>query len=127
MKKVLCIASIIAAMVLSFLGGYWLNKTQNAQEREEKCNTMISFAIDKLEHLEQEFQAEEMDALICNVYAAKGHTADAELSGALHNLWNALVFNREKITGNEANLIKALQDKNVQEINALAARIETEN
>lgn len=126
MKKVIYTVSMLAVVCLSFLGGYQLSQTENTQRREESCNIMLSFAIDKIEHLAQDFQPEEMDAMLCNIYAAKEHTENAELSSALYELWNVLLFNREKLIGREMDLVEALKNQNVQLMNEIVSEMKAE-
>ncbi len=68
-----------------------------------------------------------MEALISNVYAAVQFTDDSDLNTALHELWNALIFNGENIVGKEDDLIKALKDIDSSVIEGIAYSIRQVN
>lgn len=86
---------------------------------------MIVFAIDKLDDIETQYDPDVMEALISNVYAAYEYSNNGELSSALHDLWNALIFDGESIVGKESDLIGALMDKNAQSIEDIAISMRT--
>lgn len=81
---------------------------------------MMDFAIDKLDEIKTQYDTDMMEALISNVYAAYEYSNNSELSSALHDLWNALIFDGENIVGKENDLISALKDKNAQRIKEIA-------
>lgn len=86
---------------------------------------MIVFAIDKLDDIKTQYDPDVMEALISNVYAAYEYSNNGELSSALHDLWNALIFDSENIVGKESDLIGALMDKNAQSIEDIAISMRT--
>lgn len=127
MKKILLVGSFVIAIFLSAFIGNYISEQKNLDWRTQNTNTMIAFSIDKVETLKSGYDADTMEALISNVYAAYEFTPDSRLSEALHDLWNALIFDGENIVGREDYLIKALQDDNAQEIKDIAIGMRTAN
>ncbi len=125
MKKALVIGGFILAICLSFLAGSSFREKEYAKRDAQRCNVMISFAVGNLDHLKKQYDADEMEVLISNIYAAEEYASDSELAGALHELWNALIFDGENITGNEDALIKALQDRNGNAVKDIAFEMRT--
>ena len=50
---------------------------------------------------------------------------NVDFSGALWELWNALLFDIENLPGNEDALIKALAEQNAEQVAELAAGMRT--
>lgn len=127
MKKTLILISFILCLVLSFFGGKYMQSQQNLKLRSQQSHTLITFAIDKIENLKNQYEQDEMEALISNIYAAYEYTDDGELAGALHDLWNALIFDGENISSREDDLIDALKDKDSQAIKNISIDMRTVN
>lgn len=77
------------------------------------------------ESIKTKYDADGMETLISDVYAAYENSNNGELSSALHDLWNALIFDGENIVGKENDLIAALKEKNVQSIKEIAHSMRT--
>ena len=125
MKKVTIAVLFIIAVCFSFLAGSHFKDQEHMQYREQRCHQMIAFAIDQTERIKDQYDPDEMEALISNIYAAYEYADDTELSSALHTLWNALLFDGEDLVGKENELIEVLQDadpKGIEEI-AMGMRI----
>jgi len=76
--------------------------------RMRRCQTLITFAIDKAESEDLSYQ-DNMEALISNIYAAYQFCDDPSLSAQLHDLWNTLIFEGERYIGNEDTLTAQLR------------------
>lgn len=85
----------ILAVVISFLIGNSLREREYLKQREERCATLIHFAIDKAQN-EDLSDEKVMKALISNVYAAYQFCDNSYSAGLLHDLWNELIFDDEK-------------------------------
>lgn len=120
MKKLILIGAFIISICLSFFVGNYFCDKENMKLREQRCHTMMDFAIDKLDDIKNQYDADVMETLISNVYAAYEYSDNSELSSALHDLWNALIFDGENIVGKENDLISALKDENAQRIKDIA-------
>ncbi len=125
MKKSSVIGVFIVSICLGFFAGKYFGDKENIKLRDQKCHTMIVFAIDKLDDIKTQYDPDVMEALISNVYAAYEYSNNGELSSALHDLWNALIFDGENIVGKESDLIGALMDKNAQSIEDIAISMRT--
>ena len=110
MKKIFMSVVAVVACCVSFAAGNTVCRQNMIESRNRKCNTLISFAVDKLDTLKNEYDSDVMEAVISNIYAAYEYCDEAEMKYALHNLWNALIFDGENINGNESELISALQN-----------------
>ena len=120
MKKLILIGAFIVSICLSFFAGNYFCDKENSKLTEQRCHTMMDFAIDKLDDIKTQYDTDMMETLISNVYAAYEYSNNSELSSALHDLWNALIFDGENIVGKENDLISALKDKNAQRIKDIA-------
>ena len=120
MKKLILIGAFIVSICLSFFAGDYVCDKENSKLIEQRCHIMMDFAIDKLDEIKTQYDTDMMEALISNVYAAYEYSNNSELSSALHDLWNALIFDGENIVGKENDLISALKDKNAQRIKEIA-------
>ena len=114
------IGIFVGSVCLSFFAGNYFCDKENIKLREQRCHTMIGFAIDKLDDIKTKYDADGMETLISDVYAAYENSNNGELSSALHDLWNALIFDGENIVGKENDLIAALKEKNAQSIKEIA-------
>lgn len=121
MKKFLMAFVLIAAVCLGFFVGISFSNHKQAENRAERVHTFLSLSVDKLEDLQQQYDSDVMEALISDVYAAYQSCDDTvSLAPALHELWNALIFDGENLTGQEEALIHALQDADAQAIADIA-------
>ena len=93
--------------------------------------TLLSFAVGNLERLRdgeaEDFQ-DEVEDLASNIYAAyydflSDETVD--FSGALWELWNALLFDGENLPGNEDVLIEALTEQDADRVEEIAMGMRT--
>ncbi len=114
---------LIAAVCTGFFAGRYTGEKRQAELREQKYNTMVSFAVDKLGNMEPEYNQDDMEALISNIYAAYEYCDDGSLSSAIHDLWNALIFDGENIAGMEDELITALNDNDAEAIESIASQM----
>jgi len=126
-KKLFVVGILIVCICLSVLAGYYVRNQNSLKDRDNAKQTFISFAINKVEDLKNGYDADIMEALISNVYAAVQFTDDSDLNTALHELWNALIFNGENIVGKEDDLIKALKDIDSSVIEGIAYSIRQVN
>lgn len=120
MRKVFTSVVAVVACCLSFAVGNTVCRQNMLESRIRKCNTLISFAVDKLETLKNEYDSDIMEAVISNVYAVYEYCDEEEMKYALHDLWNTLIFDGENINGNESELISALQNFDAESIKNIA-------
>lgn len=125
MKNSLIVGILMLAICFSFFAGSYVSEQEQRGQREQTCQTLMVFAVDKLDSLKKQYDADEMEACISNIYAAYEYADNAELSNALHELWNALIFDGENIAGREDALIEALQTGNTKSIREIAAGMRT--
>ena len=118
MKKrvVLGAAAAVFLVCLSFSLGFRQGRRDEAQRQEQIGQALLSFAADRLEELKAQYRPE---------VAAYWYEADPAFSSALHDLWNALLFDGENLAGREDALIKALETRNTQSLKALAKEMRT--
>ena len=126
MKKTLFIICSIGILCFSGYIGYHIADTENTQEQENQAQREIIFAMDNIKSLKEGFEADTMNNIICEIYAAHTLTSNTQYSSALHELWNALIFDGEYITGFEDEVISALTEKDAQEIKSVAMDIRLE-
>lgn len=120
MKKSIMIGVFIISICLSFFAGNYFSNNKNMRLRDQRCHTMINFAIDRLDDIQNSYGDDMTETLISYVYAAYEYSNNDKLSSALYDLWNALIFDSENIVGKEDDLIRALVDKNAQRIKDIA-------
>lgn len=123
MKKLLVAGALITSICLSVFAGYYISNQNHLKNRKIASQTLISFAIGRIEDLKIKYNTDTMEVLISNIYASVKFTDDGELSAALHDLWNALIFDGENIVGKEDDLIQALQSANPSVIKEIAYNI----
>ena len=109
MKKTFIGVLIIFGLCLSFIGGKYYSDRQNINAKNQRCNTYISFAIDNIEELKSNDEEDILRNIISDIYAAREYTTNNELYLALYELWNALVFDGDNLSGREDELINALK------------------
>jgi hypothetical protein len=126
-KKLFIVGALIVSICLSAFAGHYVSNQNALKDRGIARQTLISFAISKVEDLKNGYDADTMEALISNVYAAVQFTDDGDLYTALHDLWNALIFDGENIVGKEDDLIKALKDTDPNVIKGIAYSIRQVN
>ena len=116
---------VVLSVCLSFFAGKYVSELEQDKADEQRCQQMISFAVAKTESLKKQYDTDTMEALISNVYAAYDYSESGELYWALHDLWNALIFDGENIVGKEDDLIGALEDLDAQCIAEIAMSMRT--
>ena len=116
---------VVLSVCLSFFAGKYVSELEQNKEDEQRCQQMIYFAIAKTESLKKQYDTDTMEALISNVYAAYEYSESGELYWALHDLWNALIFDGENIAGKEDDLIGALEELDAQRIAEIAMSMRT--
>lgn len=121
MKKAAAAIIFILAVCISFFAGQYLSGKKQTEARAEKCHTMMTFAVDKLDEMSGGYDGDTMEAMISNIYAAYEYCDDPYMASALHDLWNALIFDGENISGKEEELKSALQSGSAQEIEGFAS------
>ena len=130
-KRLLIIVALLAALGIGFFAGKAVQRRENIQSRQGHGRTLLSFAVDNLEGLRdgeaEDFQ-DEVEDLASNIYAAyydflSDETVD--FSGALWELWNALLFDGENLPGNEDALIEALTEQDADRVEEIAAGMRT--
>lgn len=112
------IAAFIVVIVVSFFAGSHIKEQKYLDSRAQRCTTLISFAIDKIERDDLSDQ-DVMEAVISNVYAAYQFCDNPNASGLLHNLWNELIFESDNYVDSKDVLVTQLKD--------IAGKIETGN
>lgn len=129
-KRLLIAAALLLALGVGFFAGKAAERRETVQNRLGQGRTKLTFAVDKLEGLQDgEYGPEEIQGDIASdIYGAyydflNGENAD--FSGALWELWNALLFDIENLPGNEDALIKALAEQNAEQVAELAAGMRT--
>lgn len=123
MKKTLIALLVLAALCLSFFAGTYTARREHTQNKEAAYETMLRFAVSKLE--KERLSDGFLEALCSNIYAAYCYCDDAQMTSALHLLWNALVFDGDRLTGNENALIGALKSRDAGAISEIAMRMRT--
>ena len=102
-------AAFLAAIIVSFAAGSFMKEQEYLDRRAQRCNTLISFAIEKAEHEDLSDQAVRK-ALVSDVYAAYEVCDRPNLSERLHDLWNTLIFDGDSYIGEEDLLITELRN-----------------
>ncbi|MBR3841168.1 MAG: hypothetical protein IKM20_08540 [Erysipelotrichales bacterium] len=82
---------IVVLIVVSFGAGSYIKEQEYRNSRIQRCGTLITFALDKVENGDISNQ-DTMEALISNIYAAYEYCDDPVLANQLHDLWNVLIF-----------------------------------
>ena len=125
-KRLLIAAALLLALGVGFFAGKAAERRETVQNRLGQGRTKLSFAIDKLEGLRDgEYGPEEIQSDIASdIYGAyydflSGENAD--FSGALWDLWNAVLFDIENLPGNEDALIEALTEQDADRLEEIAA------
>ena len=125
MKKGLIAVICVVSVLVGYMFGVRSSEERYARESQQMTNTYISFSIGELEDLKKGYDEDTMEALISNIYAAKSKTPNPSLNSALHDLWNALIFDGENIVGREDELKKLLEDKDSKAIADFAMSMRT--
>ena len=115
--KIIIAIILIAIIIASFFAGSYMEKKANETERINRCITLITFAIDKLENEDLSDEGT-MRALISNVYAAYQVCDNSKTSNQLHDLWNYLIFESD-------DNIDAAKDIALHELNDALRTIKT--
>lgn len=86
---------IVGLIIASYFTGSFVKEQAYNQSRLQRCNTLISFALDKVENADLSDE-DIMEALISNIYAAYEFCDDSIVKQQLHGLWNDLIFENKK-------------------------------
>ena len=106
-KLMICIAFIAVAAAAFFAGGR-LQEQAHIEARAQRCQTLLTFAIDKA-GTENLAEQDMMEALISNVYAAYQFCDDPHMAAQLHDLWNELLTDGERYADRKDALTAQLQ------------------
>lgn len=123
MKKRLLAGVLIAlACCAGAWAGYSAAGREALRDKEARSRVLLTFAAGHIAGLKDGYDQDVMEAVISDVYAAYEYESavDADRAAALHELWNALVFDGEHVSGNEDALIAALQGGGAGEIEGAA-------
>ena len=96
-KTMLYSILIIGVVIVSFFAGTYVKEQEYSNSRVQRCKTLISFALDKVENGDISDQ-DTMEALISNIYATYELCDDPVLKSQLHDLWNVLIFDGDSYT-----------------------------
>ena len=107
--KILILIAFIIVAGTSFMAGSYIKEQEYLDGREERCKTLITFAIDKAENQDLS-DPDIMEALISNVYAAYQVCDESTVAAQLHELWNALIIEGEGFIGREDELIEHMRN-----------------
>ncbi|NLT40256.1 MAG: hypothetical protein GXX89_07310 [Clostridiales bacterium] len=107
-RKLLVGIVFIVFVIASFFAGSLIKEHRYNNDRLQRCDTLISFAIKKAENDDLKDQ-NAMKALISNVYAAYVLCDDPDLAAQLHDTWNTLIFEGDSYIGKEEVLISQLR------------------
>ena len=123
MKKILLNIVIFAIL---FTGGIVVaNYTITGQQddkRELSFRREIVFSIDALEEYQDDINEETLRVIASHIYAAR-ELSDGEMWNALHELWNALLFDDEELLNYIDILVLSLNEYNASEIEDIAMNI----
>ena len=81
----------VAAVILAFYAGGALKEKEERDSRQRRCQTLLSFAVDKLDSQDLSEQGVR-EALLSDLYAAYEYCDKPQLAAEIHAVWNALVF-----------------------------------
>ncbi len=93
-KKLIAVLIFCVLIICSFFGGRYSKEREYKEKRLQQCQTLISFAIDKIDNKDLSDPGV-MKALISNIYGAYELCDNSNLANELHNLWNELIFESE--------------------------------
>lgn len=99
-KKLLIAIALVLLIVGSYLAGSHIQAQKYHDSRIQRCSTLISFAINKVETGDLT-DPDMMEALISNVYAAYQYCDNSIAANQLHDLWNFLIFEEDHTTTKE--------------------------
>jgi len=92
MKNKITVMIIMILLVAgAFFSAGYITEQKHKDDREERCKTLILFALDKTENEDLKDEGV-MRALISNVYAAYQFCDEEKSAKQLHDLWNYLIF-----------------------------------
>lgn len=90
--KVIIAMIFAAAIPLAFYAGSTLKEKEVHHDRRQRCQTLLSFAVDKLDNQGLSEQGVR-EALISDLYAAYEYCDTPNLAAEIHTIWNTLLFN----------------------------------
>lgn len=98
-----------AALLLAFWAGSTLKETEQRNARRQRCQVLLSFAVDKLDNQDLSEQGIK-EALVSDLYAAYEYCDSPELAAEIHRVWNTLVFDSLEDTNSLSAYLKTLSD-----------------
>ena len=104
--KILAVFGMLLLMGAGFAAGRYTAGQEALQSRQQRCRTLIAFAIDKAES-DGMRDPDTREALVSNLYAAY-QFCDGPAAGQLHDMWNTLIFEPEAYLGREDSLAESL-------------------
>lgn len=107
--KIFILMTFIIAIGGSFLAGSYIKEKEHIDSRVQRCNRLISFAIDKVENRDLSDNGV-MEALISDIYAAHEFCNNPDLSAQLNDLWNSLICKGDSYIGREDELVTQLRN-----------------
>lgn len=107
-SKGIVLLLVLVLMGVSFFAGRSAANQAHREERQQRCQTYLSWAIQKAKTEELQQQST-MEALLSNLYAAYGVCDDPALAAQLHRLWNQLIFERDPWLEQEGRLAETLE------------------
>ena len=112
MKKfstVFIIVLFVAGVVLAFFAGDYMSNKAHMENRAEEFNKYISLAIDTVEDKGLAIEGA-TETIASNIWVAHELCDNPEISAELSNLWNALVYEKDTLAGQENVLAGQLKD-----------------
>ena len=102
------IVILMAVVGSAFFAGTYVKEKEYTENREQRCQRLMLFAIDKAESYDLS-ESGVREALISDIYAAHEFCDDPELSAQLNSLWNDLIYRSDAYIGREDVLLKELR------------------
>ena len=130
MKKFILAVCVLVVLLFAGYYAYYRLGFYFLSGSDEPVTTFMKTDADTI-YMERdgEYEPEEVQSDIASdIYGAyydflSGENVD--FSGALWDLWNAVLFDIENLPGNEDALIKALAEQNAEQVAELAAGMRT--
>ena len=101
--RIVLFVSVVIAIGVSFFVGKYVREKEYMESREQRCQRLIVFAIDKVENWDLTEDGV-LEAFISDIYAAHEFCDNPELAAQLNDLWNSLIYRKEDYIGEEEEL-----------------------
>ena len=105
---VIGIVMLMIAVGAAFFAGSYRKEKEYMESREQRCQRLMLFAIDKVENHDLS-ESGVREALISDLYAAHEFCDNPELDAQLNNLWNNLIYRSDEYVGREDMLLEELR------------------